>query len=117
MSYTIQDAIAYVQEGIFKRIRDENQGEFSKEDFDDVFYSIMNDECDDFSTHLEEDSVQELILEYGLKKAIQLLISNNSGPLEDAPDLETMLFFILQEKIYLCTNFASYTQYCNENSQ
>lgn len=55
MSYTIQDAVAYVQEAIFKRIQTENQGEFTKEDFDDVFFSILNDECDDFSVHLEED--------------------------------------------------------------
>jgi hypothetical protein len=114
MSYTIQDAIAYVQEGIFKRIRTEHQGEFTQEEFDDIIYDIVNDECDDYSVHLEGDSVQDLILEYGLKKAIQLTISNN-GPLEDAPDLETMLYYILQEKVYLLTTFSSYTQYCNEN--
>jgi len=114
MTYTIQEAVARVQEAVFKRIQEENQGEFTEEEFNVILYDIVNDECDYYSTSLQENVLEAMILEYGLRKAIQLAVFDN-GPHQTAPDSWTIVYFILQDKVYFGTTFASYTQYVNEN--
>ena len=114
MSYTIQDAVTSVQEEVFKRIQNENQGDFTQEEFDEIFYDILHEECDDEVNIMDIYMAEDIIMEYGLQKSIQLMIFNN-GPLQNAPSLRNLAYLIIKEKIVECTNFASYTQYCNEN--
>jgi len=87
----------------------------TKEEFDDIIYDILCEECtDEVHDCMDTYMAEEIIMEYGLQKAIRLMIYNN-GPLEDAPSSHNMAYCILEEKTYDCTNFASYTQYINEN--
>lgn len=117
MCYTIQDSIASLQEEIFKRIQNENEGEMDEDRFHELVYDddIMHQECDDLVVGLWSDEIMDILAEYGFQKAIQHHI-DNYGSFQTAPTCAALVYTIIYETTYKHITLFAYKDYCEQNS-
>jgi len=116
MCYTIQDAIAELQEEVFKRLQNEHEGEMDEDLLHEMVHddNMMHQECDDIVTQLYPDELMDILAEYGFQKAIQLHI-DNYGSFQTAPTCAALVYTIIYEKTYKHITLFAYNDYCEQN--
>jgi hypothetical protein len=115
MCYTIQDSIASLQEEIFKRIQNDNEGEMDEVRFHELVQDdVMHQECDDLVVGLWSDEIMDILAEYGFQEAIQLYI-DNFGSFRTAPTTRALVYLIIYEKTQKHVTLTAYNEYCEQN--
>jgi len=88
----------YIQKEIYECVKEEQEGEITEDEFLDICADIKHEEIDDEVNRMCLSDANRLLCEYGISKAIQLLI-DEYGSLTEAPTIKQLVYGIVEERV------------------
>ena len=103
----------YIQKEIYKRVKEDHEGEITEDEFLEICADIKHEELDDEVNRMCLCDANRLVCEYGISKAIQLLIDNYGG-LTEAPTIKQLVYVVVEERVDYYS-YEGYIHWCEEN--
>jgi len=71
----LNEFVSSVREEIYRRVKEEQEGEMDEEKFNEVISDILHDEVDTQVSYKHLGEVEELVCEYGISKSFVLYMN------------------------------------------
>jgi len=104
----------YIQKEIYKRIKEDHEGEITEDEFNDICVDIKYEELDDEVNRMCICDANRLVCEYGISEAIQLLIYEY-GTFIEAPTVKRLVYNIIEQRVNYYS-YEGYIHWCEEQN-